>query len=397
MWSKAAEPWSGAGGAEEEVTSLGAASLLLGAVVLLTCVGLLTLVSIGVGQKNPFHYPSRQLVFTLIGTGGLIFAAKVPLRFWRWVLPGMFVATVVLLLLARVAGPRINGAHRWLMFGPVGFQPSELAKFTAVVWLAAWMSHHRRNAGELVRGFVIPMGGLGLLCVMVLLGPDFGTTALIGGAGLLLLYLAGTRGMYLVGTLLLGVLFLGVLVWHDPVRLSRVTSFLEPQKYQEDQAYQLINSLHAFMEGGATGLGIGQSLQKFSYLPEAHTDFIYAIIAEETGLVGSLIVLGLFVVVFGCGMVIAWRCRDPFARLTGFGITLVISLQALINIAVVTGSAPTKGLPLPFVSHGGSNIVVMLTMVGVLVRIACGSGENQRDWRSRRRRMWSEERGGAGG
>jgi cell division protein FtsW len=389
MWSKALDPREDVGGIEEDVSSFGAASLLVGAVALLTCFGILTLFSIGVGANNPFHYPTRQLVFTVVGVAGAVVASKLPLRFWRVMLPGLFISTVVLLILARLVGPRINGAHRWLVFGPVSFQPSEMAKLTAVVWLAAWMSHHRRNAGEWLKGFLIPMCGLGLLCVLVLIGPDFGTTALIGATGLFVLYLAGTKSVYLMGTMLLGFLVLGVLVWHDPVRISRVTSFLEPEKYQDNESYQLINSLHAFMEGGATGRGIGHSLQKFSYLPEAHTDFIYAIIAEETGVIGSLAVLTLFGVVFGCGMVISWRSRDPFARLMGYGITLMISLQAVINIAVVTGSAPTKGLPLPFVSHGGSSIVFMLTMVGLLVRIACGDAETRRDWRSRRQRTWA--------
>jgi len=167
MWSKTLDPRHDAGGIEEDVSSYGAASLLVGAVVLLTCFGLLTLFSIGVGQRNPLHYPTRQLVFTVVGTAGAVFAARIPLRFWRVVLPGLFISTVALLLMARLFGPRINGAHRWLIFGPVSFQPSEMAKLTAVVWLAAWMSHHRRNAGECLRGFLIPMTGLGLLCVLV--------------------------------------------------------------------------------------------------------------------------------------------------------------------------------------------------------------------------------------
>lgn len=388
MWSKTFDPRNDVGGIEEDVSSLGAASLLVGAVALLTCFGLLTLFSIGIGQNNPFHYPVRQLVFTGVGSVGAVVAARLPLRFWRVLLPGLFLSTVILLLMARLVGPRINGAHRWLVFGPVSFQPSEMAKLTAVIWLAAWMSHHRRSAGEALRGFVIPVAGLGILCLLVLLGPDFGTTALIGATGLFILFLAGTRILYLLGTLLTGFLLLGVLVWFDPVRISRVTSFLEPEKYQDNEAYQLINSLHAFMEGGLTGRGIGQSLQKFSYLPEAHTDFIYAIIAEETGVIGALLVLALFGILFGCGMLISWRSRDPFARLMGYGITIMISLQAVINIAVVTGSAPTKGLPLPFVSHGGSSIVFMLTMVGLLVRIASGNSEAPRDWRSRRQRSW---------
>lgn len=389
MWSKAFDPRDDVGGIEEDVSSFGAASLLVGAVTLLTFIGLATLYSIGIGQNNPLHFLMRQTVFGLVGAAAALVTAKIPIRYWRLMLPALFVATVVLLLMARLVGPRINGAHRWLVFGPVSFQPSEMAKLTAVVWLSAWMSHHRRYAGEALRGFLIPMAGLGLLCGLVLIGPDFGTTALIGGTGLFILYMGGTKVLYLISVLIAGLLFMGVMVWHDPVRMNRVTSFLSPEKYQDNEAYQLINSLHAFMEGGATGRGIGNSLQKFSYLPEAHTDFIYAIIAEETGLVGSILVLTLFGVIFACGMMIAWRCRDPFARLMAYGITLMITLQAVINIAVVTGSAPTKGLPLPFVSHGGSSLVFTLAMIGLLVRIACGDVENRRDWRSRRQRNWA--------
>lgn len=373
---------------EEPVSSRAAASILIGCVLLLICIGILTLFSIGMGQSSPLHYPTRQLVFVLAGLIAAVVAAVLPLGFWKAIFPWMYVGTVILLILARAIGPRINGAHRWLIFGPVSFQPSELAKLTAMIGIALWMSHQRRYAGEFVRGFLVPIFGLGILCALVLWGPDFGTTMLIGGAGVLLMYLGGTRLFYALLPVIGGGLVIGYLVLNDPVRLNRITSFLEPEKYQNNESFQLMNSLHAFMEGGATGVGIGQSRQKFHYLPEAHTDFIMSIISEEGGLIGSLMVLFLFLLFFGCGIWIGWHCRDPFGRLLAFGITIMVTLQALINIAVVTGSAPTKGLPLPFISHGGSNLVFMLAMVGILIRIANGGGEIRREMPARDRRHW---------
>jgi len=370
------------------LSSRAAASFLLGTVLLLICIGILTLFSIGIGQNRPLHYPTRQLVFVLAGVIAAVITAKLPLGFWRVLFPWIYLGTAVLLILARLIGPRINGAHRWLIFGPVSFQPSEMAKLTAVIWIALWMSHHRRYAQDFLRGFFIPLLGLGLLCLLVLFGPDFGTTMLIGGAGVILMYMGGTRLFYCLLPIIGGGLMLGMLILHDPVRLNRITSFLHPEKYADNESFQLMNSLHAFMEGGGTGVGIGQSLQKFSYLPEAHTDFIMAIIAEEGGLLGSLLVLTLFFIFFVCGMWIGWRCADGFGRLLAFGVTIMISLQALINIAVVTGSAPTKGLPLPFISHGGSNLVFMLAMVGLLIRIATGGGDPRPEQPARDRRHW---------
>jgi len=358
-------------------TSPGAAQVVSICVLVLLGLGLLMLFSIGIGHSRPLHYPVRQLIFAILAVCGAVFTSRIPTSWWRHLLPLLYVAAVFLLISARLVGPRINGAHRWLVFGPVSFQPSEIGKLVAILWVARWLSTYRRRANEFVRGFLLPVGGLGFICLLVLAGPDFGTTVLIGGTGLLLMYIGGTRVVYLLGTLLLGGLVIGGLVWQDPERLSRITSFLNPEKYADDEAYQLMNSLYSFMEGGFTGKGIGQSLQKYSYLPEAHTDFILAILAEELGALGTLIVMALFVIFFLAGMTIAWRSRDPFARLVAFGITLLISLQAAINVGVVTGSMPTKGLPLPFISHGGSNLVIMGAMVGILIRVAYGDPEEE--------------------
>jgi cell division protein FtsW len=189
------------------------------------------------------------------------------------------------------------------------------------------------------------------------------------------MFIGGTPFRYLALAGFAGVALLGGLIMHDPERLSRIISFLDPGKYADDEAYQLVNSLYGIMDGGLLGKGIGQGMLKRDYLPEAHTDFILAIIGEETGLLGMLAVMGAYLVFFAGGMRIAWECRDTFARLLAYGITLLITLQAGINIGVVTGSMPTKGLPLPFISYGGSNLVIMVAMVGILLRIARGEGD----------------------
>lgn len=355
-------------------TSPGAARVLLLCVLILFAFSITMLFSIGIGQTDPLHYPVRQLVYGMVAVCGGIFTAYFHPQYWRKLMPMLCVMTVILLLMARLVGRDINDAHRWLSLGPVNFQPSELAKLSAILWVATWLSFYRRRVSEFVRGFLLPASGLGVLCMMVLIGPDFGTTMLIGGTGILVMFIGGTRIIYLLISAITALSGLAALLIfsEDRERLSRITSFLHPEKYANDDAYQLMASLHSFIEGGLTGKGIGVSLQKFYYLPEAHTDFILAIVAEELGLIGCITVLLLFVCIFVCGMVISLRCKDAFTRLLGFGITILISLQAAINIGVVTGSMPTKGLPLPFVSYGGSSLVFMAAMVGILIRISRG-------------------------
>ncbi|MDF3130214.1 putative lipid II flippase FtsW [Kiritimatiellaeota bacterium B1221] len=370
-------------GSEEGSASPGAARLLILCVLVLFAFSITMLFSIGIGQKNPLHYPLRQLAYAVVAAGGCVFTAFVPPLYWKKLMPLLCVMTIILLLMARFAGRDIAGAHRWLSLGPVNFQPSELAKLSAILWVSTWLSVYRRRASEFVRGFLLPAAGLGVLCMMVLIGPDFGTTMLIGGTGILVMYIGGTRIIYLLGSAIIALTGLGALIMQDKERLSRITSFTQPEKYAADDAYQLMASLLAFIKGGLTGDGIGRSLQKFDYLPEAHTDFILAILAEELGLVGTCTVMLLYLTIFACGMMISMRCKDSFSRLLGFGITILIFLQSVINVGVVTGSMPTKGLPLPFVSYGGSSLVFMAAMVGILVRISRGNCSGK-DEKSRR-------------
>ncbi|MEX2607912.1 MAG: putative lipid II flippase FtsW [Kiritimatiellia bacterium] len=369
---------------DEDVRSPASARVVVLCVFLLFGISLTMLVSIGIGQQNPLHYPVRQAIWGIVALGSGIVTACIPVNYWRKGMPWMCVLAIILLLMARLVGRNIFGAHRWLSLGPINFQPSELAKLSAILWVAVWLSVYRRRAQEFVRGFLLPAAGLGVLCLMVLIGPDYGTTMLIGGTGMLIMYFGGSRVIYLLGAAGIAGTGMGFLIYHNPERLSRVTSFLNPEKYADDASYQLMNSLYAFIEGGLWGKGIGQSLQKFSYLPEAHTDFILAILAEEFGLVGVGIVLVLYLALFIAGMHISLRCKDSFARMTGFGITALITLQAVINVGVVTGSMPTKGLPLPFVSYGGSSLVFTSVMVGILIRIANGGGRSDEQTRTLR-------------
>ncbi len=363
---------------EAGVGSRTAARLLICCVLCLFVLGLVMLFSTGIGQSNPSYYALRQAQY-----GGLAFfialiACKLPFRYWRPLLAWLLPVTIILLVMVRLVGKEINGSYRWLPVGPVNFQPSELAKLTVVVWIAFWMSHMQRRCREFRRGFLYPAAGVGLLCLLILIEPDFGTTVLLGLAGLSLMFLAGTRFVYLACSGLLGTGGIFLLVLDDPERLSRITTFLEPDKYESDEGYQLMHSLYALIEGGARGVGFGQSLQKYSYLPEAHTDFILAIIGEELGIGGTLAVLFCFLLFFLCGMRIAWNCPDPFGRLLAYGITIMITLQACINIGVVTASMPTKGLPLPYVSYGGSSLLFTLLMTGILVGIAHQSDQRDR-------------------
>jgi cell division protein FtsW len=211
---------------------------------------------------------------------------------------------------------------------------------------------------------------LGTFAVLLLMEPDFGTTMLVSSVAVGMMFLGGVSIAPLLLTGLLGLLAVLIMIFQNPERMSRILAFLDPQKYEQDKAWQLINSLRAFAGGEIAGVGFGNSMQKYDYLPEAHTDFIFPIIGEELGLIASLIVVFMYVVLFVLGLRIAFNARDDFGRFVAFGITLMITMQALINFAVVTGCVPTKGLALPFISYGGSSLVVSGAMVGILINIA---------------------------
>ena len=362
-----------------------AAITLLVVTLVLVTIGVVMLFSTSALQARDRYGDSnyllkRQLVWIAIRGTLCSVAAATPYPKLRAVcLPALAVsATLLLLVLIPHIGIKVGGARRWLGISGVRFQPSEFAKLGLIVWLAHYLAKEKRRIDQPVRGFLVPMGVTTIMLVLVLAEPDFGSTALLGAVALALMFVAGVRPRYLFPTILTGVVGFAVLVAHNPVRMRRLLAFTDLEKYKAGPGYQVWQAMLAFGSGGVNGLGLGNSRQKMFYLPEAHTDFIFPILGEELGLIGALSVLALFAALVACGIVISLRTPDLYGQYLGLGVTLLIALQALINIGVVTAWLPTKGLPLPFISFGGSNVMMNLTGVGLLLSIyRHGAAESQ--------------------
>lgn len=321
--------------------------------------------------RDPTYLLQRQLMWSAVAVVIGVLASLMDYHRWRsWALPLLGIVTVLLVLcFVPGIGVRRNGASRWISLGFGLFQPSELTKFAMAVFLAWWIHRNERRVTGLRHGVVIPMVVMGAVLGLVLIEPDFGTTLLVFAIGLLILLLGGAHLGYLA--VLAAVLLSGftIVVYSDAERMERVLAFLHPERYAEDAALQLIESMRAFSLGGVAGVGLDNSVQKHFWLPESHTDFIFPIIGEELGLWASLAFLSAYFGILLCGMWIGWRAPETFGRLLAWGITLTIVAQALLNIGVVTGCLPTKGIALPLVSYGGSSLTVSGLMIGVLVNI----------------------------
>jgi cell division protein FtsW len=346
---------------------------LLIATLLLVTIGVVMLFSTSslyarerYGDSN--YLLKRQLVWLAVGAAGCVAAAATPYPLLRkWCTPVLILTAVVLLLvLVPHVGRKIGGARRWLSFAGMQVQPSEFAKLALILWLAHYLAKEKRHIEKLGRGFLVPMAVVGLFLVLILAEPDFGTTALLAMVSFAMMFLAGVRLLHLIPTMLGGLSAFGVLIWQNPVRAERMMAFMDLEKYKAGKGYQVWQAMLAFGSGGIDGLGLGNSRQKMFWLPEAHTDFIGAIIGEELGLIGMIAVLALFVAVLVCGVIISMKTPDMYGQYLGMGITMLIALQALINIGVVTAWLPTKGLPLPFISYGGSSLMMNLIAIGVL-------------------------------
>jgi cell division protein FtsW len=321
-------------------------------------------------RGDPHYFINRQMIWLGIGLCALVVGALTDSGFWRktwWV---WFAGAFVLLLLCFVppVGLRINGASRWIRLGPLTLQPSEVAKFAFILYVAWWYSRFADRAKEFRFGFLYP--GLGALALMIpiALEVDMGTTALLGALLMAVMFLSGVRAFYLGGLVAAGLAAVTAGIHLVPERMGRLLAFIDPENHPKDY-YQTLQSLIALGSGGVFGVGLGDGRQKMQYLPYAHTDCIFPVIGEELGMVATLGVVFLFLAFAMCGTAILWRVRDRFALLLGAGLLLMVSMQAAANIGITIGVLPNKGLPLPFISYGGSNLAFCLFAVGILINL----------------------------
>ncbi len=346
------------------------ASLILVCAIGLTLLGLTVLFSASVSfQSDPYFFLRRQVVWLGIALLAGFLAARVNLEKLRglsWWIAGIVVVGLVAVAIPGI-GVEVNGSRRWLEFGSMRLQVSEFAKLGMVFVLAHYLALVRAEMGAFWRGFALPLGGVGLVGGLILLQPDFGTAMLVGAVGASMLFLAGARLRFLIPSVCLGAAMISVAIYLDPVRLARITSFLDVEGNRSDGAYQLWQAILAFGAGGVQGVGLGAGRQQMAFLPEAHTDFIFAIVGEELGLAFTLAVVVAFLLVFIAGVLHMRRAPGPFHFLLVAGALLTLTLQALINLGVVTGLLPTKGMSLPFISYGGSNLLLMAMIVGLMI------------------------------
>lgn len=351
------------------------AYILILSMVSLLAIGVVMLFSTGAfaqdNRGDVYYFVKRQLLWMGIGLAGLLTAAllryQVWVRLWAW----FFGAAAILLTLCYVPpiGMNINGAWRWVNFGVISFQPSEIGKLAVLLFLAWWYERYQENAGEFWRGFVAPLAVVGVIMALIVGEVDLGATALIGMVTLCVMFVAGTGLRWLVPLLMMGLAGLVFAVFNIRERTGRLMAFLNPEEYRLAEGLQQWQALIAFGSGGVEGLGLGNGRQKMLYLPYAHTDFIFPMIGEELGLRFTLLTVFCFLLLLLAGVLIAMNARDRSGMLLGFGATLMITLQAAVNIGVTTSLLPNKGMPLPFISYGGSNLAICMFFVGLLINI----------------------------
>ena len=348
-----------------------AVTLLVFCVAALLALGMTMLYSSTMGQPGA-HYLRMQLMWCALGLAMCLAAAVLDYRLLKKIALPLLIVSVLLLILVLVPhiGLRIKGARRWLGQGAFRFQSSELAKLALIVALAWYAEQYQRQMRFWKRGILIPASIVALVLGLIFIEPDRGTTILLASVAGVMLLIGGVRWMFIAAPMLVVVVGLGFSLLHDDMRRKRILGWLDLDKHKDGVGYQAYQAMLALGAGGWTGLGLGNGRQKLGFVPENHTDFILSIIGEELGLVATLLVIAAFVTIVLSGIFIARNSRDTFGLLLGSGISFLIGLQAFINIGVVTSALPNKGLPLPFVSYGGSNLLIMLTCVGLLLSIA---------------------------
>ena len=329
------------------------------------------------------YFLRRDLLWAAMGLSAMTIALRTDYSIWRrWCYPALGLSLALLAAVLAV-GVRINGARRWFHLGPLSFQPAELAKLALVVYLADSLARKAEKVRSFTVGFVPHMIVCGLMMALLLKQPNLGMAVILGTTTLMLLFIAGTKLSYIVIACLGAAPLVYQAIVGTPWRMRRMLAFLDPWQYRYNTGYQITESLISVGSGGLRGLGLGDGRQKLFFLPEAHTDYIMAIVGEELGLIGVLGVCLVFGVIVWRGARAALRARDAFGCYLAFGITAMFGLQAIVNIGVVLSVLPTMGLPLPFVSFGGSTLVVDLFAIGILLDISRGA-----DPRARKSSLW---------
>ena len=326
---------------------------------------------------DSFYFLKRQLFAAAIGLVAMALAMKLGYRkLARLSYPLLIVATVLMVLvLIPGIGSTIGGARRWIRLPGVSFQPAELMKFAWVVYLAYSLAKKREKVATFSVGFLPHLMLCGVLVGLCMLQPDFGSSVCLLFLLFILLFTAGTKLSYLVGSVLLAIPFAYHAIASSPYRMKRILAFMDPWAHRHDVGYQIAESLMSIGSGSATGLGLGDGRQKLFFLPEAHTDFIFSIIGEELGLVGVGVVVTLYAVIIWRGLRAALKASETFGTYLGLGLTSLVAFQAIVNMCVTMGLVPTKGLTLPFISYGGSSLIILMATSGVLLSISANAVE----------------------
>ena len=336
-----------------------------------------TSASAALGNGDPVTFLKRQGLYALAGVALMLFFSRFDHRRLRMLAAPLVLAALALCTALLVIAPEINGAKRWLTAGPLTFQPSELAKVALLIWAAAYLA--RNGAPRTLAELWKPIGMLTcLFAALIVVEPDLGTTIALMLMMLGILVVAGVPGRVLAGASTLALTAGLAAIWIEPYRRARVFSFLNPWADPQNAGFQTVQAMIGIGSGGLTGKGLGEGVQKINYLPEQQTDMILAVIGEELGLIGTAAVIAAFAAFAFAGFTVALRCRDPFGKLLAAGITSLVCGQAAVNLAAVLGVAPLTGIPLPFVSYGGSSLVVLLASVGILLNIASDDRAPQR-------------------
>ena len=352
---------------------------LIGLTLVLLFFGLLMVASASLVISDqqfgyPFHYLIRQGIYLVIGLIAASIAMRIPVNFWKKISIPLLAVSLFLLLIVLIPGIGrvMNGSRRWLYLGVITLQVSELMKLAALIYLASYLQRHGQEVQTQISGFLKPLILLGMIALLLLFEPDFGAVFVMSAIFLVLLFLAGVRIYWFILLLLLAAVAMSGLAMLSPYRLQRLTTFLNPWNTQFGSGYQLTQSLIAFGQGGFFGVGLGNSIQKLFYLPEAHTDFLFAVISEELGLVGAIILM----IVYAYLMIYMFRIARHaerknalFEAYVTYGAATWLAIQGMINIGVNAGVLPTKGLTLPFISYGGSSMLINCLLLGIVLRI----------------------------